>query len=208
MNKQFEELKAWVIAVDMGLGHQRAVHPLSAIAEGGILTIGDDPREYKLWKRLKNGYETLSRIRSVPVVGRPLFGLLDRFQNIPPLYPIRNMANPSIQVRLVSSLISKGIGSSMMNIIKTKPLPLITSYPVPALAADKTGYSRIYTIICDAEISRAWVAEKPAESRINYLAPCGRSVMRLKSYGVPDERIFLTGFPFPLAILGGSNLDI
>jgi hypothetical protein len=32
--------------------------------------------------------------------------------------------------------------------------------------------------------------------------------MRLKTYGVPDERIFLTGFPFPVEILGDSELSV
>jgi hypothetical protein len=48
----------------------------------------------------------------------------------------------------------------------------------------------------------------PPGSRIVYLAPCGRAVMRLRSYGVPDERIFLTGFPFPREVTGGPGLDI
>jgi hypothetical protein len=32
--------------------------------------------------------------------------------------------------------------------------------------------------------------------------------MRLNRYGVPDERVFLTGFPFPKEILGNRDLDI
>ncbi len=203
---------SWVVTVDMGLGHQRAVHPLAHLAEGGILTIGaestGDPDERKLWRRMRNTYEFLSRVRSIPVVGKPLFGLLDAVQNIPPFYPISDMSNPSFQVKLISSFIDRGLCRGMLERIKDKPLPLVASYPVPALAADKNGYGLIYCIICDAEISRAWVAENPHSSRIKYLAPCGRAVMRLRSYGVPDERIFLTGFPFPREVLGGKNLDI
>ncbi len=202
------DFKAWVVTVDMGLGHQRATYPLASIAQGGIITLGDDPEEKKLWKRIRTSYEALSRIRSVPLIGKPLFGLLDRFQNIPPLYPIRNMSNPSFQVRLISSLIDKGLGAGMMKTISSHPLPLVSSYPVPALVADRAGYSSIYTIVCDAEINRAWVAEKPGQSRINYLVPCGRAVMRLKTYGVPDERIFLTGFPLPLELLGDEDLNV
>ena len=202
---------SWVVTVDMGLGHQRAVHPLAHLAEGGILTIGaestGDPDERKLWRRMRNTYEFLSRVRSIPVVGKPLFGLLDAVQNIPPFYPISDMSNPSFQVKLISSFIDRGLCRGMLERIKDKPLPLVVSYPVPALAADKNGYGLIYCIICDAEISRAWVAENPHSSRIKYLAPCGRAVMRLRSYGVPDERIFLTGFPFPREVLGGKNLD-
>lgn len=202
------DLKSWVVTVDMGLGHQRAVHPFRDIAEDGILGVGMDLEEAKLWRNLLRGYEFVSRVRKVPVVGRALFGVLDRFQNIAPFYPLRNMSHPSPQVRLIDRLIDRGMGAGMVRRIQTKPLPLLTSYPVPAIAADKAGYPLIYCIVCDAEISRAWVPVDPRSSRIRYLAPCGRAVMRLRSYGVPDERIFLTGFPLPTEATGGADLSV
>jgi hypothetical protein len=79
---------------------------------------------------------------------------------------------------------------------------LITSYFAPAIAADKSGHEPIFCIICDADINRVWVAKHPWESRVNYFAPCGKAAQRLKSYGVPEERIILTGFPLPLELLG------
>ncbi len=207
-NQRDSDLKSWVVTVDMGLGHQRAVQPFSEIAEEGVLGVGLDPEEAKLWRNLLRGYEFVSQARNVPIVGRSLFNILDAFQNIPSFYPIRNLSHPSYQVRLIDRLIEKGMGASMVEKIRTKPLPLLTSYPVPAIAADKAGFPLIYCIVCDAEISRAWVAANPALSRISYLAPCGRAVMRLRSYGVPDERIFLTGFPLPAEVTGGSDLGL
>jgi hypothetical protein len=212
MAQAVELPKAWVATVDMGLGHQRATYPLRYLAEGEIITVGgsaaSDPEEKKLWDRMRNTYEFLSRVRKAPIVGKALFGMLDALQSIPSFYPIRDMSAPSYQVKLLGRFIDRGLCKGMIDKINTKPLPLITSYLAPAIAADKAGYSRIYCIICDAEISRAWVAENPRKSRIHYLAPCGRAVMRLKSYGVPDERVFLTGFPFPLDSLGNANVDI
>ncbi len=206
------KLSSWVVTVDMGLGHQRATYPLTHLAEDGLITVGgdstSDPEEKKLWDRMRHTYEFLSRIRTIPIIGKPLFSVLDAIQNIPPFYPISDMSKPSFQVKLVGSFVDKGLCGDMLEKIKEKPLPLITSYPVPAIAADKNGYRKIYCIVCDAEISRAWVAENPLNSRIHYLAPCGRAVMRLRSYGVPDERIFLTGFPFSREILGGKGLEI
>ena len=208
--EQDKALKAWVITVDMGLGHQRATYPLRSIAESEIITAGSeeyaDAAEKKLWDRLRKSYEFLSRVRAVPFVGRPLFNILDRLQNIPPFYPIKDMSCPSYQVKLVKSYIGRGLTKGVLDVIRQKPLPIITSHPFPALAADYDGLRGIYCIIADAEISRAWVALNPGSSRIHYYAPCGRAVMRLRSYGVPDERIFLTGFPFPLKILGDKNL--
>jgi len=205
-------LKAWVVTADMGLGHQRAAYPLRHIAYNGIMTLGKSnstpPDEQKLWERMRKSYEFLSRTKSWPVIGNGLFNLLDRIQNIPTFYPIRDMSNPSFQVNWLKSMIQKGMCTGMLEKIRETPLPLITSFYTPALAADMAGYTRVYCILCDAEINRAWVAENPHKSKIVYLAPCGKTVRRLNQYGVPDERIWLTGFPFPLELLGDRNLNI
>lgn len=207
-----ENVRAWVVTVDMGLGHQRATHPLMDIAEGGILAVGStqasDPSEKKQWDRMRAMYEFLSRVRSTPIIGKPLFSMLDALQSIPSFYPIRDMSNPSFQVKLLDRMIERGLCRGMLQRIQEKPLPLVTSYFAPAIAAEKAGYRRIYCIICDAEISRAWVPANPRQSRIQYFAPCGRAVMRLNLYGVPDERVFLTGFPFPKEVLGNRDLDV
>ena len=205
-------MKTWVVTADMGLGHQRAIYPLAALAEGGILTVGSaqagTQKEARLWNRVQHMYELISRCKAFPLIGTPLFGLMDTLLRIPPYYPVRDLSKPTFQVKLLSSLIDKGLCRSMLEKIQNKPLPLITSYLAPALAADRAGYSPIYCIICDAEIARAWVSYDPRRSRIHYLAPCERTVMRLKSYGVPEERITLTGFPLPLEVLGNRDLDV
>jgi hypothetical protein len=211
MSNRENELKAWVVTVDMGLGHQRATYPFTSIAEGGILTVGEksgcDPEEQKIWRRMRGTYEFISRARTVPIIGPPLFNVLDWLQSIPPFYPIRDRSTSTAQVRLLTRMIGRGLCRGLVQTLQSLPLPLLTSYLVPAIAADQAGYGRIYCIICDAEFSRAWVPENPRRSRIHYLAPCGRAVMRLKSYGVPDERIFLTGFPIPFEVLGDANLS-
>jgi len=207
-----DNVRAWVVSADMGLGHQRATSPLRFIAEGGILTAGSEsvssPAEKKLWDKTRNAYEFISRARSVPLIGKPLFALLDELQKIAPFYPLRDLSRPTYQANLLDSFIRKGIGRELIEKMRTKPLPMVTSFMLPAIAADDAGYDPVYCIICDAEISRAWVARNPAASRIRYLVPCGRALKRLKSYGVPDERIFLTGFPMPLEVLGSRDLDI
>ena len=205
-------LKAWVITANMGLGHQRAAWPLRHIAEGGIITLGKDentsPAEQKLWHRLRASYEFLSRTKSWPLIGNALFNLLDRIQNIPRFYPIRDMSNPSIQVNFLKGMIEKGLCRSVLEEVKAKPLPVISTFYAPTIAADMAGIERNYCVICDAEVNRAWAPEKPRESRIVYFVPCGRAVKRMKEYGIPDERLFVTGFPLPLELLGDRNLDV
>jgi hypothetical protein len=202
--------KAWVVSADMGYGHQRAVYPLRDIAEGGIITVGSSEAvsksEKKLWKRLLNAYEFFSRAKGFPIVGPPLFLMLDTLMHIPSFYPLRNLSNTTFQVNLLESTIEKGLCKGMLEKISTKVIPLVTSFYASAIAADKKGFHKIYCIICDADINRVWVAKQPWESRIEYFTPCGKAAQRLKAYGVPEERIHITGFPLPQELLGDENL--
>jgi hypothetical protein len=204
--------KAWVVSADMGYGHQRAVYPLKDIAEDGIITVGSSgaisKAEQKLWKRLLNAYEFFSRAKSIPVIGPPVFSMLDSLMRIPSFYPMRNLSNTTFQVNFLESLIEKGLCKGMLEKTETKNLPVVTSFYASAIAADKKGINKVFCIICDADINRAWVAKDPWESKIEYFAPCGKAAQRLKAYGVPDERIHFTGFPLPIELLGDENLSI
>ncbi len=199
-------IEAWVVAADMGYGHQRAAYPLRSIAHDGILIVGrndaSSDSERGLWARLLSVYESFSRARSIPVVGKPVFDVLDFLLHIPSMYPIRDLSRSTFQVDLLASLVKKGLGRGLLARISQKHLPLVTSYFAPAVAADMGGYDRIFCIICDADLNRVWVAREPWESHINYFAPCGRAAQRLKAYGVPEHRIFPTGFPLPEELLG------
>ena len=204
--------KAWVVSADMGYGHQRAVYPLQDIAEEGIITVGSSEAiskaEQKLWKRLLNAYEFFSRAKGIPVIGPPVFSMLDSLMRIPSFYPMRNLSNTTFQVNLLESLIEKGLCKGMLETISIKNIPIITSFYASAIAADKKGFNKVYCIICDADINRVWVAKDPWESKIEYFAPCGKAAQRLKAYGVPEERIHLTGFPLPKELLGDENLSV
>jgi hypothetical protein len=64
---------AWVVAIDMGYGHQRAAYPFRDIAYEGIITanIGAtvEPAERRRWMALQSMYEGISRISNVPLIG-------------------------------------------------------------------------------------------------------------------------------------------
>jgi hypothetical protein len=205
------DVRAWIAGVNMGLGHKRAVRPLRDLAEGGIMVVNDpsvaSPEEMGLWESVLNLYEHVSRVKKVPIIGPILFGLMDSIQKIQPAYPRVDLSSSSFGNRIVDSTIRKGLCKGMLARIATKPLPLVTSHFQPAIAADAAGYGRIYCIICDADINRVWVATDPRKSRIEYLVPCGAAMRRLRQYGVPDERIYMTGFPLPLELLGDESLD-
>ena len=204
--------RAWVVTANMGYGHQRAVYPLKEIAEGGIITVGTGQSasrdEEKLWKRILNGYEFMSRAKGIPFIGNPLFNLLDSFMYIPTSYPMRDLSNKTLQVLILESSINKGLCTGLLNIVRTKDLPIVTSFYATAIAADIKGFQDVYCIICDADINRVWVAKEPWESKIHYFTPCGKAAQRLKAYGVQGERISVTGFPLPIELLGDKDLTV
>lgn len=203
--------KAWVVTVDMGYGHQRATYPLKDIAEGGIITAntyqGIPQSDRDTWRRNQQVYEAISRFKQVPVIGEMAFNLFDHLQEIKDFYPRRDLSGSTLPVLQVDRMIRGGWGKHLIHKLSKKKLPLVTSFFVTALMADIHGFpGSIYCIICDADFSRSWVAKSPQESRIQYFAPNARVVERLKLYGVPEERIFLTGFPLPKENLGNGEL--
>ncbi|MFP4520685.1 MAG: DUF6938 domain-containing protein [Fibrobacterota bacterium] len=205
-------VKSWVVTADMGLGHQRAVWPFLKNAEGGIITLETDEAtsesEKLLWKRVRSSYELLSRLKNVPLAGKKAFGILDYLLNIPPLYPIRNRSHSSFQVKFLKRLINKGLCEGVLKKASKKPLPFMTSFYAPAIAAENADFLKIYCIICDSDLNRVWVAGDPYSSRIEYFVPCTRAAKRLNTYGVPDSRIYITGFPLPVELLGGPDLGV
>lgn len=208
-----QKKKAWVISVDMGYGHQRAAYPLKDIAFERIINANSDKmisdKEIRIWDRSRNFYEFVSRLKEITFIGKLIFNIFDKFQSISPLFPFRDLSKPSFGTLYFKRLIlKKGLSKSLVEYIKKKDLPIITTHFVPALAAHYYGLKNIYCVVTDTDVNRAWVPDKPKKSKIKYLAPCEHVVMRLKEYGIKEKDIILTGFPLPRENIGGRNRNI
>lgn len=203
--------KAWVIAADMGYGHERAAYGLKSLAQGGHIYIanrypGIPAQEKEYWQQLREVYETVSRLKTLPVVGDVLFEVMDHFQQIEQFYPRRDLSAPNLQLKETYHLIHKGLGKHLVEQLGKKPIPFISTFFQAAFAAEEHNYpGDIYCVICDADCSRTWAPLTPRYSRIKYLAPTGRVVERLKLYGIKPENIYLTGFPLPKELIGGAH---
>jgi len=207
--------KAWVVAVDMGYGHQRAAYPLKHLAyKNEIITVNTYPgiphQDRRIWKESRKFYEFISGFKKTPLVGKKIFQLYDKLQAIPHFYPRRDLSKSNIQLRQIYRLMEKwDWGKHLITKLAKKPLPMINTFFIPAFMADFFNYpGDIYCVVTDTDISRAWVPEKPSFSRINYLAPNYRVVERLKLYGVQENRIFLSGFPLPMENIGGLKMNV
>lgn len=214
---------AYIVTVDMGYGHQRAVYPLKSIAEcpvgcdcGGEHIIsannyaGIPRRDRRRWESVRMLYERISRMKRIPLIGEWIFGLMDDLQRIPPFYPRRDLSRPTVQVREIYSIIRRGWGKHLITLLnKKKDIPLITSFFTTAFFAEEHGYKGdIYCICTDTDISRAWAPLEPKKSRIIYLAPNKRVKERLMLYGVRESHILVTGFPLPKENIGGVELNV
>ncbi len=198
----------------MGYGHQRAAYPLKHLAWGGEVINADayegiPEEDVKIWRQSRKFYNFISRFKNFPILGKYAFDLFDRFQAIPKFYPKRDLSKSNLQLLSSILLIKKGWGKHFVEKIKKKNIPLISTFFVPAYMAEIHGFSPdIYLLVCDADVSRAWAPYEPNLSKIKYLAPNHRVAERLKLYGVPEDKIFLSGFPLPIENLGDENLNI
>jgi hypothetical protein len=213
MNAQ-KTKKAWLIAADMGYGHQRTAYPLKDIAFGGkVINVNSyDGIPYKdkdFWLQTRFLYEFISRLKRIPLIGDFIFNvLLDRFQRILTYYPKRDLSGPTLMLRNNFYFIKNGWGKDLIERLKKNPLPLVTTFFTPAFMAEEFKYpGQIYCVVCDADINRSWVTLNPRKNRIKYFAPCTWARDRLKLYGVNSEDIFLTGFPLPKENTG-EDLEI
>lgn len=220
--KQFS--KAYVVTVDMGYGHQRAVYPFMDIAavpkgwdstENNIISANNYPgipaNDQRLWEGGRGFYEQVSRMKNIPLIGETLFDvLIDRAQRIQPFYPRRDLSKPTMQLKQIYWGINRGWGRHLIETLNKKPLPLITSFFTTAYFAEEHGYKGdIYCICTDTDVSRAWAPMYPEKTRINYLAPNKRVKERLMLYGIKESQIFVTGFPLPKENIGErKNLEI
>ena len=207
------EKKAWIVAVDMGYGHQRAAFPLRHLSPNGKVLIANNYQgiplsDFRIWNNTRRLYEAISRLNNLPIIGKKIFRAMDYFQRIERFYPRRDLSKPSLQLSFLYRSIRQGWGKDLTNYLNAKDIPLITTFFTCAFMAEEHKFKNdIYLVICDSDISRAWAPLVPNKSRIKYLAPCQRVVERLKQYGVRDDHIFLTGFPLPGEISGNKSFS-
>ena len=202
--------KAWVISVNMGYGHQRTAYPLRDLAfKGEIINAnsyqGIPEKDRKIWEGTRRFYEFISNFSRIPLVGKTAFSIYDKFQKILGFYPKRDLSKPNFNLKQIYSFFKKDWGKDLIEKLKINPLPLITTFFIPAFMAEFFNYpGEIFCVVCDADISRTWAPLNPKESKIKYFASTERVIERLKLYGVKEENIFLTGYPLPLENIGVS----
>ena len=211
---------AWIISVNMGYGHQRTAFPLRDLAPEGKVICANDydnipEKDKRIWETTRKGYELVSRIKRIPLLGDFVFFVFDQVQRILTFYPKRDLSEANFQLKQIFSFIEKGWGEDLIKKLKAQNsklkinLPIVSTFFTAAFMAEHFNYpGDIFCIVCDADVSRTWASLKPKESRIKYFTPNHRTAERMKLYGVKPENIFLTGYPLPQDIIGGEDMEI
>ncbi|MEK7664787.1 MAG: hypothetical protein AAB361_01450 [Patescibacteria group bacterium] len=200
--------KVWLVAVDMGYGHQRTAYPLKDIAFGEKVINansyeGIPKKDKKVWHTTRALYEFISRFKRVPVFGSIVFFILNEFQKILKYYPKRDLSRPNYNLKNIFYFIKKGWGKDLIIRFKKNPLPIVSTFFTPAFIAEAFNYPNdIYCVVCDADVARAWVSLDPKKSKIKYFVPCTWVRDRLRLYGADPKNIFLTGYPLPKENIG------
>lgn len=208
--------KAYVVAVDMGYGHQRAVFPLVKIAatpeewhikNPTVISANNYPgipmADNFKWEETRKIYEWISRVKGFPFFGKRIFNLMSYVQKIEPFYPRRDLSKPTSILKQIYKMIERGFGRHLIETLNKNPLPIICSFPLPAFFAEEHNYKgEIFCLCTDSDIARSWAPLCPQKSRITYFAPTVRVKERLKQYGVRPEKIVVSGFPLPEEALG------
>jgi hypothetical protein len=204
--------KPAVVAVEMGYGHLRAAAPLAAALGTELLQVDRAPLvapgEERLWSRVRSSYELVSRLSQLRAVGAPLRWVLDALTDIPRLHPHRDLSAPTRAVRTLERLARGDLGKGLVAHLRATGAPLLTTFYSPAIVADRAGHEPVFCVVTDSDINRIWAPLEPARTRIRYLVPTRRAARRLRSYGVPEDRIAFTGFPLPDALVGGPSLPV
>ena len=101
--------QAWIVAADMGYGHQRTAYPLRDVAFGGKVINansynGIPKKDKRFWQQTRSLYEFVSRFKRIPFFGSLAFSILDRFQKIMAYYPERDMSKPNFTLKNIFHL--------------------------------------------------------------------------------------------------------
>ena len=197
LKKSKKAKKVWLVAVDMGYGHQRAALPLQDLAvHKEIITANDysgiPESDKTIWRESRRFYEIVSRFKTFPVLGDFVFAIFDKFQEIQAFYPSDNVIDsPNFSLKQIYNfLVKKDWGKHLIHKLNENPIPFVTTFFIPAFMVEFWRYKGpIYLVVTDTDISRTWAPLDPEKSKIIYCAPTERAAQRLERYGIKKKNI-------------------
>src|SRR5690606_270218 len=99
-----------------------------------------NPQDAALWMWVRRYYEGLSRASQYRMVGPPLRALLNAVTDIGSLYSARDQSSPNLGAHVLEKMIRLGLGKSLVQHLERENAILVTTFFMPAVAADRLGY--------------------------------------------------------------------
>ena len=196
-----------VVAVEMGYGHLRAANTIAESLGTEVMRLDlpplAGPGEALFWYGLRKLYNGLSQACDWPVAGTAAQAILEKVTQIKPLRQHKNTESLPLLTRLTDRLSGTVVGRRLRAIAAQKPI--LATYPAAAMAARHAPGARVFCLATDTDVNRAWAPSNAMHVCIDYLAPVSGVVDRLRSFGVPDKRIHLTGFPLPAKLIAQTE---
>jgi len=199
--------RAIVAAIDMGYGHLRPAAALADYLGTEVLQMDRPPlggeKDQRFWNRNRELYEPLTRFSQLPGVGAPMRALLNTITAIPQPWPAQDLSGATQGTRWMQRAARDGVGQVLAEHLRATQAPLMATFYAAAILAELHGAGRLHCLLTDSDINRVWAPPDPGRSAIRYFAPSERARRRLLTYGVPEGRIRLTGYPLPHELVGG-----
>ena len=198
-----------ILAVEMGYGHLRPAYALAEAFKTEVTRMDAPPIagsiEAAIWKAVRTAYHGLSRACDWPGLGPAAKRMLGYVTRIEALQSLSPGQPANLSTHLADGLAGRVIGKRFRDIASWAGKPVIATYPVAAFAARCVPGARIFCLVTDTDLNRAWAPVNTAEAEIVYFAPVEQVAKRLRSFGVPDHKIHITGFPLPPELVGGAD---
>jgi hypothetical protein len=198
-----------IVAVEMGYGHLRAAYTLAESFGTEVIRMDmppvAGPVETVVWRAAMKLYNTLSQACDWPVAGAAARQILGSITEIVPFRPHVTKEPASLTTRLMDGLTGTVIGRRFRAMASGSERPILATFPAAALAARRAPGSRVFCLATDTDLNRAWAPADAAQAGIDYLVPVQRVAERLRSFGVPDRRVHITGFPLPAKLVAQAQ---
>jgi hypothetical protein len=199
-----------IVAIEMGYGHLRAANTIAESLGTHVVRMDlppvASPGEAALWRGMRKFYNGLSQVCDWPMGGAAASVILEKITKITPLRTDTRGEPPTVLARLADSLTRCTFGRGLRAMAAGKQL--IATYPAIAMAARHASGTRVFCLATDTDLNRAWAPANAANAAIDYFAPVKRVAERLRSFGVPEKRIHLTGFPLPEKLIEQTKTSL
>ena len=198
-----------VAAIDMGYGHLRPAAALADYLGTEVLQMDRPPlggeKDQRFWNRSRDFYEPLTRFSQLPGVGAPMRAVLNTITAIPQPWPAQDLSGATQGTRWMQRAARDGVGQVLAEHLRAVQAPLMATFYAAAILAELHGAEGLHCLLTDSDVNRVWAPPDPQKSAIRYFVPSERARRRLLTYGVPEGRIRLTGYPLPHELVGGRE---